>query len=107
MSKTKHTPGPWGVGLYPEDPNQYIVTKNQTIATCDQGYYDNPIDAETCKANAHLIAAAPELLKLIEQINDWYGENGGPLSWDSIGLTEDDVSVRYLLKRAIAKARGE
>jgi hypothetical protein len=70
MSRTKreHTPGPWSVGQYPEDPNNYIVTHDQTICTTDQGYYESAAQIDTAEqaANAALIAAAPDLLEALE-----------------------------------------
>ena len=54
MTKTQHTPGPWDVSPY-----NNITSKNGTIAKTEQMPGND--EAER-KANARLIASAPELL---------------------------------------------
>jgi hypothetical protein len=64
-----HTPGPWTVGtpnnktendigIHGGDDDGYIICDMQT-----DGYSD-----EVQEANAHLIAAAPALLSLVERM---------------------------------------
>lgn len=57
--KAKHTPGPWTVN---ESTNDYmVVAGRERIA----GYIS--------KANAQLIAAAPDLLALAREIHEYFG----------------------------------
>jgi len=70
----KHTPGPWRIELY----ENFIVSGTISIATTCH----NP-DRETTKANARLIAAAPDLLEALQVMlehayeEDWdMGQNG-------------------------------
>lgn len=57
MSEAKHTPGPWIVDT------DYII---QDGGTSDENTIAIVGDQEEWKANAHLIAAAPELLGVAE-----------------------------------------
>lgn len=95
-----HTPGPWTV-------DRAFVTSEDTaqlIATIDSGYFlhrvpegDYPIEFTEGqqRANARLIAAAPDLLIAAQNIYWKLSEAG---RWN------DDMA---LLRAAIAKARGE
>jgi hypothetical protein len=68
---TQHTPGPWSVSPY-----NNITSKNGTIAKIEQMPGND--EAER-KANARLVAAAPELLQvakhyvLLCRLHDWEG----------------------------------
>jgi len=58
MKNTKHTPGPWEVVKIKTSTGNYVYRKGSSVdhvATCG-----NP-------ANAHLIAAAPELLEALKE----------------------------------------
>ena len=57
MSEAKHTPGPWIVDT------DYII---QDGGTSDENTIAIVGDQEEWKANAHLIAAAPDLLEALE-----------------------------------------
>lgn len=77
MSETKHTPGPWAVCEEPA-PNDYwfpgitigAEPKQDARRVCDvftggmKGADINPMHA----ANARLIAAAPELLAMLQHV---------------------------------------
>ena len=79
--------GEWEASIYSEDG---------TICRMD----DEMID---CKANAHLIAAAPDLLEALERIIRWL--NGPVLPWPTI----DDKVIERAVKianTAISKAKG-
>ena len=68
---TKHTPGPWHVGRYtPNATEMTILTKNGSPVTPAWGpqFY---VNSEQAKANACLIAAAPELLSALEALTKW------------------------------------
>lgn len=62
MKQNKHTPGPWSVGEL--DENQFVnvyAADGYSVAIEVQGE-----DLTEAEANAHLIAAAPELLEACE-----------------------------------------
>ena len=97
MSAPKWTPGPWGVGV----PN------DKTYA--DIGIHSSEwVIADMCKdvckltvnqrANARLIAAAPDLYEALVLAEDRIESERSPGEWDPL-LRE--------IRAAIAKARGE
>lgn len=68
MNETKHTPGPWKI----QEAFNRIETDREIIATVDGWELGNG------KANARLIAAAPELLQALEQsYTELQCEHGG------------------------------
>lgn len=81
-----HTPGPWEI-------NQHYVEAvggpcRARIAIIDDGAGTNP------EANAHLIAAAPEMLAALENLENDNGQAMPPSAWAKV-------------QAAIAKAKGE
>lgn len=93
MCEQKWTPGPW---VYREKTSQVgTIIKDDTqsfgmmLAVCDMDEFDH----NEHQANAHLIAAAPELLAACEAAE-----------WNSLDLP--DFVVKQL-RDALAKARGE
>jgi hypothetical protein len=90
--KEKFTPGPWvadGVIVYAD------VGIQPHIADLS-GYTDQP------EANAHLIAAAPELYAALEKAVADYGKPGGP--WN---IPSEPGAWINMAQKALAKARGE
>lgn len=86
-----HTPGPWAVGLR-ED--QTIFTENLLrVATVE-------CPRKEWKANARLIAAAPDLLEALEMVRDADNDRAA----DKMETIPD--VARAKIDRAIAKARG-
>lgn len=94
MSEQKHTPGPWRVEKIDQHHGDYgiqVVGSNDEVICDNEAYYPHALDEK----NAHLIAAAPEMLKalcdLVEAVED-----------------NDRDSLRELLAAhsAIAKAKG-
>lgn len=67
MSKPKHTPGPWALESWRDEHYSLIGDGKVLLGRLSQHLTDAPgfIDA---KANATLIAAAPELLEALERI---------------------------------------
>ena len=113
MSKPEHTPGPWTVR---SDGELFaIASENGWIATMD-GEVVN-----TDRANAHLIAAAPDLLYALQVISEqtaWYER--GPDREDRYScefckqshryyteIKHTDFCVMTCVSQAIAKADGE
>lgn len=88
-TKTKHTPGPWIVRyqkeIHPSDTKQSQIA----IDSLDNDFCDG-VPKEEWRANANLIAAAPELLEACE-----YALKHAP-----------NVSVVNKLSKAIDKAEG-
>lgn len=106
MGKATHTPGPW-------KSRDWRVVDSQgengmcTTVICDTGNNAKTRTTEN-KANARLIAAAPELLEtlhaLVEQFHAY--ENG----WMGEGIWRTRIGLPDDLKRAeaaIKKAKGE
>lgn len=107
MSESKHTPGPWRIcirnGYLRVEADQGKAWNNPTI--CDLAEFDN------AKANARLIAAAPELLTATKECADALANiinaagNGQPYSVDD--LVKLFADIRCLGDEAVAKATGE
>lgn len=103
MKQSKHTPAPWFV-----DDEYYgneIVIKAEDpgddpwlIAELSLGITQ---DFSQEKANAHLIAAAPELLEALERIE------GEDFPSGRCTIKERLDWVKAIAKDAIAKAKGE
>lgn len=93
MKAATHTPGPWKCG-----------GDEMTVYT-DHNFDFKPLVASTavpdlnlaeCKANARLIAAAPDLLAALDQI-----ANGKFMGGATV------LDLQHIARAAIAKARGE
>jgi hypothetical protein len=97
-----HTPGPWRIGksgagiaaVYPKDARRHAP-----ICFLGSGTIDDTEDFSNAEANAHLIAAAPDLLEASEQAERELARVADKEPQAVIAL----VAVRA----AIAKANGE
>lgn len=96
-----HTKAPWhicevtGRGLQLiRDANGYCVAEAVKPANSGAAYIDHI-------ANAHLIAAAPDLLAALELMNDMFAEHA---QYDDEGY---ETAAIVAAQSAIAKARGE
>lgn len=95
---TTHTPGPWAVREHWADEGSFEVYPTRG-GDPDFGKWSalaeipeyGPDDAPEAEANAHLIAAAPDLLRTLQDIAAYY-----PNSWAADRANE-----------VIAKATGE
>lgn len=109
MTDNKHTPGPWYPAHLADDDcscdcrsivsggyagSICIISVNNGIASISEGGNDCP-PLEEAKANARIIAAAPDLLEALELMVDIY---------DPDGL---DICAATDARLAIAKAKGE
>lgn len=99
-STTHHTPGPWTVnGPWHIQADTTLEefqaggSRPKVVAHIVQGHNITP---EQRKANATLIAAAPELLEALEQVE---------LYLDSIDSAEIAQSIGMVVRGAIAKAK--
>lgn len=92
---SKHTPGPWNVGLSEvrvdcDDGTCFVIWPNTKLSSEEI--------ALATRANARLIAAAPELLSVLEELQEsasYWSEYDVPL-----GIVDR-------INAAIAKAKGE
>lgn len=111
-TKVAHTPGPWRFA--PGEDNQVYDAANTDApicgAICDEdGLHIARIwsDVPEAKANAHLIAAAPELLRILEAIDRFWGDGVCPAPvWPGAYLSEEDVPISDLVHLAVNRARG-
>ena len=94
--KYKHTPGPWkAVDKRPNSPGFSIFSGSQYI-----GFIGDSDSKTNCAGNAHLIAAAPELLEALEQIIDRWDT---PLWKDATGTAEYINAARKI----VASVKGK
>ena len=92
---TKHTPGPWHIGVRQPNSDKFIYGKDGTeVANCDR--LTN--FAHENEANARLIAAAPDLLELVRRMGAHIADQCGE------GLVHPLAAEARAL---IAKATGE
>lgn len=99
---SKHTPGPWNVNPNPRAEWIAIATnEHDLIATIDTPRLGSAKRTGEPEANANLIAAAPELLAVLEQWDT-------ALAFGSIVFDDDSKRERAeaLTRAAIAKATG-
>lgn len=109
MSDMKFTPGPWTVNdTHPSNACLYISSSGDLWQTGDVAtvYCAGQSD---WAANAHLIAAAPELYEVLaafERVKDLWlpPETVGP---EHYGEAEALHGLRRNLLSALAKSRGE
>lgn len=91
----QHTPGPWiyYADLPITDPNWHIVTTANKMRVVANIHIEpgNAMD----KANARLVAAAPDMLEALKSIREW-----------SPFLGAEDAPCWALVENAIAKAEG-
>ena len=107
MNIKKYTPGPWTletvttavgichkIGPFPPRRPDDVTTRSACLYA-DYPSGCNPADEEL-KANARLIAAAPELLEALERMLEVFGD----------GLTAGESDTCDAARAAIAKAKG-
>lgn len=96
----KHTPGPWFLGESERGRHFRAVDAKEhgALASVVWLMEDDDIDGVSsprCEANAHLIAAAPDLLDALEEVVQW------------LELGDHEGKMYDKCKSAIARARGE
>ena len=95
MSTPKHTPGPW----YCTSENDSVTGQVSTKPVGYGSYGDIALTfGDDAKANARLIAAAPDLLAALNEIASW-GDGG-------VGPHMDEPGAACIARAAIAKATG-
>ena len=91
-----HTPGPWAFrkGTEESQPSYCVHSKKtgDVILTFDHDQYGYGNEQEV-ESNAHLIAAAPDLLEaLSEIIAAWHKSTTGAIRTDIITRAEDAIN---------------
>lgn len=86
--KIEHTPGPWRVGPY----YKHEVVSDHGVICCAH------LDTGETRANAKLIAAAPDLLEALEAFIEWDNYHGKIYS-------ENNPSIGKLLAQARTAVR--
>ena len=96
---SKHTPGPWVVGT-PGPNGCFTIGTTGGLMTAMISHSINEKDqANTAIANASLIAAAPEMLAVLEMfIKNWRGSD---VDWFT-----QCYEIERLAESAITKAKG-
>jgi hypothetical protein len=95
MKTPKHTQGPWIVGEFFDSGAIDIRSENQEICLLRSEVRENQ------KANAALIAAAPEMYAAVVELLDALYESSGC----ALKPKHEQISIKALA--AIRKARGE
>jgi len=92
---SKHTPGPW----------EWKKIDNRDAVTFEDGLERHTVFVlgTNSAANARLIAAAPELLRILKEIAFFDSHEGGGHS----DLFYDDPDFRREIEAVIAKAEGK
>lgn len=107
MNTTKHTPGPWSFSPFGDADFEVCDHKSQAI--CDILDNGNPDDSkrhDALLANARLIAAAPEMLRLLKDISYNLDQPDGRI-YGSGFIFEEDEEAREVIRKVIAQAEGE
>lgn len=93
---SKHTPGPWEIEEHYHFSYRWVSGPKHSqlaqVVWCMEGDDRSP----ECEANAHLIAAAPELLEALENLLKVHEGEGG---------TQHHAGD--MARAVIAKAKGE
>lgn len=126
----QHTPGPWEYVKSTEHHGPYVTTaadctygdiadcyamSNPSLLSVRNGGRSRPIhhQYDRADANARLIAAAPDLLALVQHFKDWLMKDANPyhVNLDDMRVYHLDGGVLYNLlneaRAAISKATGQ
>ena len=106
MSEAKFTKGEWKVTkvqerLFRVDSECGEVAKTIRWNGSESHKYNNEVEA-----NAHLIAAAPEMYNLLKECKEVLGGTYDVNDWPANGETCCDYMMRDI-EKLLAKARGE
>lgn len=69
-NRVRHTPGPWFAIQY---ANQWCIQSEEGYEGANSDVLDEEF-TDKAEANAHLIAAAPDLLAALEVLKAWVGK---------------------------------
>jgi hypothetical protein len=77
------TSGPWHVEEHREPDGGYVISDDKSgMCLCSRAPW--PTRKDESRANAHLIAAAPELLLIAKRCLEIVAEGAEPPDWDWI-----------------------
>jgi len=93
---SKHTPGPWEIKRHFDPGYKFISAQKHTALAQVVWRMEDEDRSPVCEANAHLIAAAPELLEALQNLLKVHEGEGG---------TQHHAGD--MARAAIAKAKGE
>lgn len=80
--ENKHTLGPWTIEDYGDDETPTLVIhKDSESRVCFMATPGSHGDPEKIEADAHLIAAAPDMLALLQELIDIEGPQPGTAAW--------------------------
>lgn len=109
--EAKHTPGPWRVGVGVDNGLPCVDTTDAdgfTVEVCEVwGQDDDKVEDAECRANARLIASAPELLEdAVRRVRECGGCNGtgGIRKPHGFFIVEADCPTCSQTRAIIAKA---
>lgn len=106
---TKHTPGPWKANWNKHYFQIDSERDGQIGDACASQFITGNTDKG--KANAKLMAAAPELLEALEEIEERANEKMGDWAWVEFDFLPENMESLYEIRQAaratIAKAKGE
>ena len=96
MSETKFTKGPWSnsgraIGVISDSDDQ---SNGMMLSIC---WIDKFDFADQCEANSALIACAPEMYEMLDEISDGLLDAGG----------YGNCALAKRIEQLLAKARGE
>lgn len=100
MPEMRFTPGPWK--RYERTDGGLVVTTQKGLSPVSIANVVIRRDLHEFQANAHLIAAAPDLLDVLIELKEWIDCLDPPFTQD---LEWPETEEK--LKAALAKARGE
>jgi hypothetical protein len=90
---SNHTPGPWEIKRHFDPGYKNISAQKHTALAQVVWCMEDEDRSPSCEANAHLIAAAPELLEALERVK-------------ATGVFLGAIP-QQMVDAAIAKAKGE
>lgn len=101
----KHTPGPWLAKPHDDEFFKDVnILKDDGLA-CAVALAQGDITEDAAKANANLIAAAPDLLADCEKQIAWIEHVRGRITAPESVMLGFDQSLKYL-RASVAKATG-
>lgn len=100
-----HTSGPFEVKEFDDGCDVQILN---AVSNTLVGYASpEEVDYETCKANARLMAAAPDMLAILKSINEWWSKGGAPIHRDSLLGDDNTPCIRSQILAAVDRATGK
>lgn len=107
MSEAKHTPGPWALdhGDDVERGHVGISSKSHSLLAQVVWKFEDDDRSPRCEANAHLIAAAPDLLAALKNLLARF-ESEIQSEYSGTSQLAERLAEADPARAAIAKAEG-